>query len=67
MYDYSDSFNETISFNSVSSSEKAQEIEDDQEMLMVAKQELNSLELENLVEEKESRKIARQEEINKKN
>ena len=66
MYDYSDSFNETISFNSVSSSEKAQEIEDDQEMLMVAKQELNSLELENLVEEKESRKIARQEEIQQK-
>ncbi|MEC8603978.1 MAG: hypothetical protein VXY47_06495, partial [Bacteroidota bacterium] len=66
MYDYSDSFNETISFNSLSSSEKAQEIEDDQEMLMVAKQELNSLELENLVEEKESRKIARQEEIQQK-
>ena len=66
MYDYSDSFNESISFNSENSIENAQEIENDLEMLMVAKQELASLEYENLNEEKESRKISRQQEIQQK-
>ena len=66
MYDYSDSFNESISFNSENSTENAEEIENDLEMLMVAKQELASLEYENLNEEKESRKISRQQEIQQK-
>ena len=65
-YDYSDSFNESISFNSKSSTQKVESIDNDLEMLIVAKQELASLEYENQKEVKESKKIAQQEQIKEK-
>ena len=65
-YDYSDSFNESITFNSKSSTEKIESIENDLEMLMVAKQELASLEYENQNEVKESKKVETQKDIDNK-
>ena len=65
-YDYSDSFNESISYNSKSSTEKLENIDNDLEMLMVAKQELASLEYESQNEVKESKKVENQKDIDNK-